>query len=430
MSDPPTSSEPRSTLEQIDLGALAYLTGDAAGIGGRIKVRPEDFLVDEVPLYPPSGSGEHLYLVVEKRRRLTTDITRLLAKHFGVKPQAVGFAGLKDKHAITRQAITVHGADPDKAATFEDDYIKILAAERHRNKIKRGHLAANRFVIKVRDVQPTQVLIAKRLMDRLAKSGVPNYLGEQRFGYRRNNHVLGRLLLLGRYEAFLDIMLGQPIADEAPHAQAARAAYDQGELQQALERWPTVHRFERQAIGPLSRGATPEQAINGIDRTQLTLLVSAFQSEVFNRVLDRRVREGTIGQFKVGDIAFKHDSRGLFDVEDVAAEQPRCDAHEISPSGPMWGPKMKMPAGAVLEIEREALRATGVNEAQLADAGQYTPDGSRRSMRMLVADPDVSGGVDEHGAYVRLAFELSRGCFATTVLREIMKTDADDEEGD
>ena len=408
-------------LDLVNIEDLAYLTADEPGIGGVIKRRPEDFLVDENPLYPPTGEGEHLYLTVEKRQRLTTDVVRYLSNHFGVKPRAIGYAGLKDKHAITRQVFTVQHGDIELVPLFNDSHIKILAADLHRNKIKRGHLAGNRFVIKLRDVQPTEVIRAKRLLDHLVEHGVPNYYGEQRFGYRRNNHLLGKALLLGHWQAFLDEQLGRPIPDEAQRAQAARQAYEEGDYEKAVELWPTVHRAERQSVGPLSRGATADQAINGIDRTQLSLLVSAFQSEIFNRVLDQRLRDGTYSKLFTGDVAFKHDSRAMFLVEDHMTEQPRCDALAISPTGPMWGEQMMMPTGPVLEMERAALTQTGMTEEQLAAAGRYAPDGSRRALRMLVRDPEVSGGVDEHGPYIRLAFELGRGSFATTLLREITK---------
>lgn len=407
-------------MNLIDFSQFAYLTPDDPGIGGSIKQRPDDFLVDEVPLYPPEGEGDHLYLIVEKRRRLTTDVVRLLAKHFRVPPTAVGYAGLKDKHAITRQAFTIEHADPDSAGAFEDEHIKILGVDRQRCKLKRGHLAGNRFSICIRDADPTTVLRAKRILDRLDREGVPNYFGEQRFGYRRNNHLLGRQLLLGQWQAFLDTMLGQPDEHESEPAQAARQAYDEGDYKRALQLWPTVHRFERQAVGPLSRGAPPQDAINGIDATQRSLLVSAFQSAIFNRVIDRRLREEKFGAILQGDVAFEHESRHIFPVENPADVQPRYNAQELSPTGPMWGPKMKRAKGEVDDIDRQALEETGVTLEDMAD-GEYQPDGLRRPLRMLIRDPDVAAGVDEHGNYVKVRFELGRGCFATTVLREIMK---------
>jgi len=406
-------------MKAIHPADLTYFTADLPGIGGALKQRPADFLVDEVPAYEPCGEGDHLYLIVEKRRRLTTDVVRYLAKHFGVSRKAVGFAGLKDKHAITRQAFTVEHADAKLVDRFEDEHIKILLADYHRNKIKRGHLRGNRFVIKVREVEPTAVLRAKPILDQLAAHGAPNFLGEQRFGYRFQNHELGRLLLRGDYQGFLDMMLGQPRESDRDIIRQARAAYDAGDYHKALELWPTVHRFERQAVGPLSRGASAADAVNGIDSTQRHLLVSSCQSAVFNNVLDRRLREGNY-ELREGDLAFKHDSRGVFHVEHIEAERPRYVAQAISPTGPMWGRKMQRPTGWVAEWETEELAAAGLSEDLFAE-GKYTPDGSRRAMRMPVTDASVTGGVDEHGAFVKVSFELPRGCFATTVMREIMK---------
>jgi len=417
-------------MKAIHPADLTYFTADLPGIGGVLKQRPEDFLVDEVSAYEPCGEGDHLYMIVEKRRRLTTDVVRYLAKHFGVSRTAVGFAGLKDKHAVTRQAFTVEHADAKLVDRFEDEHIKILLADFHRNKIKRGHLRGNRFVIKVREVEPTAVLRAKPILDQLAEHGAPNFLGEQRFGYRFQNHELGRLLLLGDYRGFLDMMLGQPRHSDRDIIQQARAAYDAGDYHKALESWPTVHRFERQAVGPLSRGASAADAVNGIDSTQRHLLVSSCQSAVFNNVLDRRLREGNY-ELLEGDLAFKHDSRGVFHVEHIETERPRYAAQAISPTGPMWGRKMQRPTGRVLEWETEELATAGLSEDLFVE-GEYTPDGSRRAMRMPVTDASVAGGVDEHGAFVKVSFELPRGCFATTVMREIMKdgSNADDYEAD
>lgn len=416
-------------MGDVQCDDLLYLTADQPGIGGRLKRRPEDFLVEEVPLFEPTGEGEHLYLWVEKRRRLTTDITRLLAQHFGVPQRDVGFAGLKDKHAITRQAVTIRLADIDKVAEFQDDHIRILWAERHSKKLKRGNLRGNRFNIRIRDVDPASVVRARTILDRLVIAGCPNYLGEQRFGYRQNNHILGRHLLLKQWQQFLDALLGGPQIDDSEQVREARQAYTEGDYERALSLWPKVHRFERQAIGPLSRGAPPYDAVHGIDHMQLTLLVSAFQSHVFNRVLNRRLRDGLFDRLVEGDVAMKRENRAMFDVLDPQAEQPRMDAGDIAPSGPMWGESMKPARGQVAEWEQQALHSTGLSEADLAE-GPYAPDGSRRPLRMMVQDVDISAGADEHGPYVHVAFMLPRGSFATVVMREIMKVDADDDSSD
>ncbi len=398
-----------------------YLTADQPGIGGAIKRRPEDFVVAERPLFEPAGAGDFLYLWVRKRRRLTTDVSRLIAEHFEVPMASIGFAGLKDKHAVAHQAITVPSTDLDRAADFHDSAIHILQADRHDRPIERGNLLGNHFDIKVRHVEPAHVVRAKAILDRLGRDGVPNFAGEQRFGYRRTNHLMGMFLLQQRWDEFLDELLGRPVDGEPPYDHAARRAYEAGHYTEALSNWTTVHRFERQAIGPLSRGASPREAISNIDLTQRQLLVSAFQSSIFNRMVRRRLEAGTLGTLIDGDVAYIHETRRIRRVTDPHAEQPRCDAHEISPTGPMWGATMIRADRQVDQYEKAELDATGVSLEQLA-AKPYGVPGSRKPLRMFVTEIETTGGADDFGPYVRCRFFLPRGCFATIVMGEVMKT--------
>ncbi|MFW6061000.1 MAG: tRNA pseudouridine(13) synthase TruD [Phycisphaeraceae bacterium] len=413
----------------LALDTLTHLTATFPGVGGAIKQRPEDFLVEEQPLYDLAGEGEHLFLFIEKTGLTTTDVADRLARAFRVPKKDVGYAGLKDKHAITRQHFSVRttdaGVGEGEAARDLEHHpkLKVLWADRHRNKLRRGHLAGNRFAIRIRDVKPTDVVAAKRTLDRLAEVGVPNYLGEQRFGYRQQNQEIGAHLLRGEHQAALDLMLGHPADYETEPMRRARAAYDRGDYLGALEHWPRHLRPDRRALDALRQGASPEQAARCIGQTQFGLFVSACQGAIFNRVLDRRLRENTFDRLLVGDLAWKHDNRAVFLVEDQATADHengpdgRVRRFAVSPSGPMWGRDMARSAGDVAQLETEALAAADLTEAHFADA-----EGARRPLRVILRDPDISGGVDEHGPYIRLTFELPRGAFATTVLREIMKT--------
>ena len=416
---------------------MAYLTDDVPGIGGRIKARDADFMVEEQPLYEPVGEGEHLYLFVEKTGRTTSDVVRTLAKAFRVSRGAVSYAGLKDKRAVTRQYFSVHlpgrTDDAEALARIEQEQGKtlfVLWADRHGNKLRRGHLSGNRFVIRVRDVHPTDVLRAKQVIDQLAAGGVANYVGTQRFGYRENGNVIGRHLLLGEWEAALDQMLGAGHEEDSPGLAAGRKCYREGDFAGALERWPRTLRFDRQALDALRQGADALKAIRAIDRTQRALYVSAWQSAVFNRVLDARIRAGTFDGLLPGDLAWKHDSRAVFAVDEATAEKEngaggRVGLQEVSPSGPMWGPRMTRASGEVGRAEEAALEHERMTVQQLGGAGDVGAQGARRPLRVFLKDADVSGGVDEHGAYVRVAFELPRGAFATMVLREMMKNGRD-----
>jgi len=289
-------------------------------------------------------------------------------------------------------------------------------------------------------VSPTAVLQAKPILDRLVQSGVPNYLGSQRFGYRQNSHTLGRLLLQRDAQGFLDELLGKPSPHESEHIQRARGLYDQGDIEAALEAWPRSLRFDRQALDALRQGKDAAGAVNAIQKNQRQFLVSAWQSAVFNAVVDRRIRDGLFDQLVVGDLAFKHDSRAVFAVGPGEAEQDnapggRVEQLEVSPSGPMWGGDMTLPGDAVLDAEREALAASGIDEVMLRslseadDRDATKPEGSRRAMRFKITDPQIAGGVDEHGPYLKVVFELPRGAYATVVLRELMKNDVPEKPG-
>jgi tRNA pseudouridine13 synthase len=412
---------------------LAYLTTDLPGTGGVIKQRPEDFLVEEQPLYEPCGEGEHLYLFIEKRGATTFDLARRLAKAFRTKRSDVAYAGLKDKHAITRQLISIHRpgstpeADHDALQRFaEYPYAQVLWADRHTNKLRRGHHGGNRFVIYVRQVEPTAVLRAKPILDRLAREGFPNYLGEQRFGYRQNSHTLGQLLLHGEHWAFLDEMLGRPRDDESPDVQEARRAYEAGDYDRALEHMPKSLRGDRQALDALRQHKTPEQAVRSIDRTQRDFLVSAAQSAVFNTILDQRLSDGTLAKLLPGDLAWKHDNRACFAVDAATAavengDEGRVRSLDVSPSGPLWGEGMTRAQGVIDAVELAALQEAGLSLEDFEDQRGLKTEGTRRPLREAVIDPECSGGIDEHGAYLKLSFTLRRGCFATMVVREIAK---------
>jgi tRNA pseudouridine13 synthase len=427
--------------QRADLAAAPYATGDMPGIGGVLKQRPEDFLVDEQPLYQPSGEGEHAWLFVEKRDVSSSYMVSVIAKHFGVSEHAVGLAGMKDKQAITRQVVSVHipGKTVEQFPMLVHDRISILWADMHTNKLRLGHLRGNRFSIRVRGVDPLRVRDAHRLLGTLARRGAPNYFGEQRFGARRNNHLVGRALIHGDFEQALDCMLGLDKQHPALNHEAS-ALYDAGDYPRAFQAISPHATVERMALRKLMSGVKPKHVVASLPQPQRRFWISAFQSAVFNAVLAQRVAEGTFDRFIDGDIAIKHDNGAVFSIDPAAAghddraaispDTPddlaeRLASFAISPSGPMWGPRMKRATGAAGAIELAALEAANVSPALLdvfaGSAGLDIP-GARRPLRIPVIDPEVEGGVDEHGPYVRCAFELPAGSFATVVLREIMKS--------
>jgi tRNA pseudouridine13 synthase len=266
------------------------------------------------------------------------------------------------------------------------------------------------------------------VLERLAKVGVPNRIGEQRFGYMMRNHLVGRALILDDWRGVLDALLAPADRPGINDGQAeGRAMYLRGEYAAAKDVFVKESRTERRVLAALAAGRNERQAALAMEPPERSFFLTAFQSAAFNRVLDERIAGGALGRLFEGDLAFKHDSRAVFKVGRAELDDPstveRLARFEISPSGPMWGATMTRAEGKVDEAEVAALMSLGVGPDTLAaaEARRVPLPGERRSLRVPLIDPDVEGGADEHGAYVRCAFDLPRGAFATSVMQEVMK---------
>lgn len=404
-----------------------HVTPDIPGVGGIIKQRPEDFLVDEIPAYEPCGEGEHIYLLIQKRELTTLQVTELLANHFGVPRRAIGYAGRKDKHAITRQVFSIHapGRKIEDFGLLSNDRLAVLWADRHTNKLRLGHLRGNRFSIRIRNVEFSGVLHARKALDVLERSGVPNRFGVQRFGLLGNNHRIGRAMITREFQTAMNELLG-PRAEIPAINSKARSLYASGEYSDAINHYPASARTEREALRALARTGDAAKAAHAMHRSMLRFYIAAFQSAVFNDILDRRINDNTWASLLHGDIAFKHDSGAVFPVASAVDSSlaQRLRTIEISPSAPMWSGKVMQASGKPGEVETDCLTSSGVSLEQLEAFTERAPQliqGSRRPLRVPLGAPEVEGGVDEHGSYIRCAFDLPRGSFATSVLAEVMK---------
>lgn len=392
-----------------------YLTQDLPGIGGKIKQQLEDFQVEELPLYPASGDGEHTFFEIRKAGLSTYEAVRVIARALGVPFNSVAYAGLKDARAITCQVLSVHGVPPEKVTALDLPDIQVMWAERHRNKLRIGHLHGNRFTIRVRNVDASAVPACQAILDVLARRGVPNRYGPQRFGIRGDSSLLGRAVVQADAEGFIKTFLGRPHPTENNVVQEARSQFDAGRWQEALRLFPGSMADERRALQALihARG-NHQQAYAAVPKRLKIFLLSAYQSALFNRVLDARLQ--SLDQVHLGDLAMKHPGKSVFRVEDQAAEQPRVESFEISPTGPIFGYKMIQATGCQGELEQEVLEAEGLVLEDFRVGGGIRAKGTRRALRFQIGDPEL--WYDEG---VLLRFWLPRGCYATTVLAEVMK---------
>ncbi len=394
-----------------------YLTAGIPGCGGTIKTSAEDFYVEELPSYLPCGSGEHCYLTFEKRGITTLEAIRRIANALKIPEREIGYAGMKDAVGVTRQTISLARITPQQALELQLDGLVMVAAERHGNKLKLGHLRGNRFRIVIRGVLPETEQLLPRLLELLGRKGVPNYFGAQRYGAQGNSHLIGAAMLRREWRACVDHLIGQPDALRDQEWRDAIVAYQQGRLEDALRLFPRHCRSERDVLQRLvGRPEGYERAFGAVHPRLKKLYLSALQSYLFDQVVALRIDR--LDQLLDGDLACKHINGACFQVEVAAQEQERADAFEISPSGPMFGRKMKRPAGAADQLEQGVLQQSGIEQANFEPHGGVSLDGERRPLRVPVAD--LSGVVE--GDVVTLEFSLPKGCYATSLVREITKT--------
>ena len=337
---------------------VPYLTASVPALGGRIRSTPDDFCVEERPLYLPCGEGEHLYIRVKKRGLSTPDLVLRLASQLHVKAQTIGVAGLKDAQAVTTQMLSLQGVKAETISALPTDE-RLLALEvlgRHRNRLRKGHHAGNQFRLVIRDIRERSQDDLQELLDELVRRGVPNYFGPQRQGRSGTNFQLGAELL----------------------EDAARR--------------------------------------NKMPRNKRIWFMNAYQSHVFNRIVAKRIE--SIDRVFLGDWAMKSDNGACFPVEQPEVEQPRADRFEISPTGPLFGSRAPWATGVPGDIEQAVVAELGTTPELLSKAGAECGfRGERRALRVRLNE--LSWSLE--GTVLTLGFWLPPGSYATSVLREVVK---------
>ena len=302
-----------------------YFLG-APSAEGNIRSCPEDFVVEEISRVQPEGEGNHLWLWVEKRSANTDWVAKEIARVAGCVPRDVGYAGLKDRHAITTQwfSVPITPTTQKSLESAEIEGVNILESSYHSRKLKRGTLEGNRFKLRIRQVTHDDGQTAGRL-ERIRADGVPNYFGPQRFGHRGQN---------------------------------------------------------------VERGFQALQQRARIPRNKRSMYLSAIRSFLFNQVLAERVRRGNWNTIIGGDLAMLDGTRSIFPCENPGTDiEDRTRRLDVHPTGPMPGEKGTQPTGTVAELEQEVLQhwpqLIEVLKAQRVQA-------SRRALRLYPADLEWS----------------------------------------
>lgn len=347
-----TDGSPVDLAHAADVDALPRLL-PARPLRGELRAEVEHFeVVEEIP-YAPSGEGDHLFVRFRKRELNTPEAVRRIAKALEVEPRDCGWAGLKDRRAVTEQWASFLFGDAAKLQGASLDGVEVLEAVRHNHKLRTGHVKRNHFRLVV--TGEGSIEEAAAALEQLVRRGVPNYFGAQRFGRGGAN-------------------------------------------------------LERAARWLLEGGRKPRK------RHERKLLVSTWQSAVFNELLAARVTASELDGVVLGDLLRKEESGGLFVCEEPDVDGPRAAAFEVSATGPMFGDRMRWPEQTALGREEAALSRWGLEKDALASFRAAGP-GTRRPYRARI----LAAAVEPHPSGALVTMTLPSGVYATVVMRELLE---------
>jgi len=329
--------------------------------------------VEEIPLYEFSGDGEHLVLFVRKKNLSTSEMIGHIARYLGIKNKEIGYAGLKDKHALTKQYISLHKKYERLIDDFKHDSIKIISKTYHNNKIRIGHLKGNRFYIKLKKVNPTSAKKIDEALKNISSVGMPNFFGYQRFGNDGNNHILGEKLAKG----------------------------------ETRERNPRVKKLLINAYQShmfnlwLSRRLEINSLVRSFEASEIESLLNMPNDEI------KRLQKQK-HPFKLisGDIMEHYPYGRLFEFDGSEHDFDRFNTRDISVTGLLCGKKVKTASGVARDIEKDY-------------DDEINADGARRYA--WIYPTEIEGRFNAVEAQYEMNFTLPKGSYATVLIEEIAK---------
>ena len=336
------------------------------------KQSKDDFVVTEIPLYEFSGEGEHIIIKLRKKDLSTWDAIQILSDTIGCKSRDIGYAGLKDKNALTIQHLSIPKQYKEALEKFTHPKMKILETTYHNNKIKTGHLKGNKFFIRLKRVEPKDVMKLENILGQIVQYGMPNYFGFQRFGIDGDNYLKGKAICEG-----------------------------------------TLKEKNRKLKQMFLNSYQSYQFNNWLSkRIEISKLIEAFEPKEIAEKLDMTVSQvkelkSQPHPFKIieGDVMSHYPYGRIFFAEDLESESSKFNLKDRVPTGLLAGKKAKMAVGEAAKIEEEFVVQTIV-------------DGTRRFAWTF--PDDVSSNYNEEKNHFELEFILQKGCYATELIRELV----------
>ena len=447
-------------IPEIDrqIGIEAYVT-EASGIGGHIRKKAEDFVVEEILVDSSKATVEKvagqpalgataerqrfLLCLLVKRNWDTLIMVRNVARALGIAQERVQIAGIKDAKAVTAQHVTIEGVSAEDAANVLVKDVELRPVGYFHEPLSTYFLLGNNFKITICGITLAEATVKKRIAaaasEIAAIGGIPNFYGHQRFGTTRAvTHLVGKAMVQGDLEEAAMLFLAKPSIHEHTESRRVRCELQATrDFRRALQEYPTQLRYERFMLAHLVENSGDYAgAFRRLPEKLQRLLVQAYQSFLFNRFLSERLRRGfALGRAEAGDFVVNVERSGLPMIRTarIVDETKLSEVNQLIQAGklrvalPVVGFKQRLSQGEMGEVQRRILEAEGV-ELESFEVPELPEVSGRGEVRAVVspvrdfAAGTVSDDSNESGKrQVTLEFGLLRGCYATVLLREVMK---------
>ncbi len=427
------------TLEsEKKIGVTTFLN-PFKGVGGKLRFYPEDFKVSEKSIYPPNkNDGKFTIAEITSLSWETNRLIRELSNRLHISRQRVGFAGTKDKRAETKQLMSFYKVKTDNVSDIKLKDVEIKNVYRSDRPVKIGTLIGNEFEITIRNIgKNTKNVDIKNIWSLIDKNGgFPNFFGIQRFGIIRPiTHIVGKHIVKGDFEKAVMSYIANPIKAEDDETYKLRKKLQEThDYSEALKNYPDKLNFEKAILNKLVKNPDDfVSALKELPNNLLTMFVYAYQSYLFNKIISERIkRKIPLNKAIEGDIVLPL-KKGIIDDRSIPVSDKNIEKVNIQLSkqkavisAVLFGSDSVFCGGEMGEIEHKIIESEKIDHRDfiIPEIPFISSSGSRRSILGFVKNFDYKLFEDkETGKALTLKFELLKGCYATSFLREFMKTE-------
>lgn len=407
---------------EIDLGMRYYATSQP-GVGGRLRTTPEDFVVEELPI-TFTNTGPYTICKLTKRSWEHQHAMHEITNRLRISQKRIGWAGTKDKNAVTTQYISLYNVPGEVLANLNIKDMTLEPVATHQFSLGLGQLLGNTFKITLRDCEEENLAETTASIAGEIATGIPNYYGLQRFGALKPvTHKMGYHILRNEFKEAVDLYVGGCFPHESEQVQNARRAFaETGDAKTALYELPYWLSYERIMLDSLAKNPGDYgAALQAMPPKLLSMFVSAYQSWLFNIALSKRCEDGTpLNDPRIGEhLEFTNGRIDTVSGKNIATARQHMKRGRCFVVGWMPGKTLPVAPGPLEETMFAQMEKDSISMQSFADAAEFVKTNFDGAHRRISLATEVETAVFENN--VELSFVLPPGHYATTVAREFMQ---------